>query len=96
MVVYPAPNDSQTTAFYLRFRVKDCPGIIATLARILAEKGISLDAVLQVPCETKDNLPFVITLEPSPERAVREAVEEMSGLDFLVEPPLALPMERGV
>lgn len=92
----PTPLDAQTTAYYLRFRVKDCPGIIATLARILAEKGISLDAVLQVPCETKDNLPFVITLEPSPEGAIREAVEEMSGLDFLVEPPLALPMERSV
>lgn len=92
----PAPLGAQAAAYYLRFRVKDCPGIIATLARILAEKGISLDAVLQVPCETKDNLPFVITLEPSPEKAVREAVEEMSGLDFLVEPPLVLPMERGV
>jgi homoserine dehydrogenase len=92
----PASLDEQSAAYYLRFRVKDRPGIIATLARILAEKGISLDAVLQVPCETKDNLPFVITLEPSPEKAVREAVAEMSGLEFLVEPPLALPMERGV
>jgi homoserine dehydrogenase len=92
----PVPLNSQVMAYYLRFRVKDRPGIIATLARILAEKGISLDAVLQLPCETKDNLPFVITVEPSPEGSIREAVAEMSSLEFLVEPPLALPMERGV
>jgi len=52
--------------------------------------------VLQLPCESKDNLPFVITTEPSPEQAVREAVERMSELSFLVEPPLALPMETAL
>lgn len=92
----PIPVSMQKRAFYLRFRVKDQPGIIAALAGILAEKHISLDAVLQLPCESKDNLPFVITTEPSPEQAVREAVERMSELSFLVEPPLALPMETAL
>jgi len=92
----PLPLDNVRTAFYLRFRVRDAPGIIATLSRILADKDISLDAVLQLPCETKDNLPFVITVEPSEERAIRDAVQEMAALDFQVEPPLALPMECGV
>jgi homoserine dehydrogenase len=83
----------QKRAYYLRFRVDDRPGILAALAGILANKHISLEAVLQQPSATKHNLPFVITLEPTTERAVREAVEEMSHLDFLCEPPLALPME---
>jgi len=86
----------QTRAWYLRFRVKDGPGIIATLATILAEKKISLDAVLQLPSESKSDLPFVITLEPTPERLVREAVSQMATLDFLTEPPLALPMETSL
>jgi hypothetical protein len=46
-----------------------------------------------VPSENKRDLPFVITLEPTTEQAVRQAVEEMSRLDFLLEPPLALPIE---
>ena len=83
----------QKRAYYLRFRVEDRPGIIAALAGILAQKRISLEAVLQVPCETKHDLPFVITVEPTTEQAVRDAVQEMSCLDFLLEPPLALPME---
>ena len=71
----------------------DGPGILAALAGILAEQNISLEAVLQLPCENKSNLPFVITVEPTYEHAVREAVHKMSSLDFLREPPLALPME---
>ncbi len=94
--ISPASLGDHRSAYYLRFRVKDQPGIIARLAGILSELGISLDAVLQVPCDTKDNLPFVITLEPSEEKAVRQAVQQMATLDFLVEPPLALPMEKGV
>lgn len=90
----PIPVSLQTTAFYLRFRVKDRPGIIAALSRILADKGISLDAVLQLPADNKDDLPFVITLESASEQAVAEARAQMRELDFLLEPPLALPMEK--
>ena len=79
--------------YYLRFRVDDRPGIIASLASILAKQRISLEAVLQEPCEAKHDLPFVITVEPTAEKAIREALKEMAGLDFLREPPLALPIE---
>jgi homoserine dehydrogenase len=89
----PIPVTRQKRAYYLRFRVTDRPGIISALAGILAAKHISLEAVLQLPCENKHDLPFAITLEPTTEEAVRQAVEEMSRLDFLLEPPLALPME---
>jgi len=92
----PIPVALQKRAYFLRFRVTDRPGIIAALAGILAEKRISLDAVLQLPCEDKHNLPFVITVEPTTEQSVREAVKQMSGLEFMVEPPLALPMETSL
>ncbi|MCS7314756.1 MAG: homoserine dehydrogenase [Bryobacterales bacterium] len=92
----PIPITEQKRAWYLRFRVDDRPGIIAALAGILAAKRISIEAVLQLPCEVKHDLPFVITLEPTTEQAVRQAVEEMARLDFLREPPLALPMEPGL
>jgi len=89
----PLSVTSEKCAYYLRFRVDDRPGIIAALAGILAEQRISLEAVLQLPSDTKRDLPFVITVEPTYEHAVREAVQKMSHLEFLREPPLALPME---
>src|SRR5579859_7206903 len=89
----PLSVTSEKCAYYLRFRVDDRPGIIASLAGILAEQHISLEAVLQLPSDTKRDLPFVITVEPTYEDAVHQAVEKMSHLEFLREPPLALPME---
>jgi homoserine dehydrogenase len=92
----PVSVTLQKRAYYLRFRVEDRPGILATLAGILASKHISLEAVLQEPCETKHDLPFVITVEPTSEQSVRDAVEEMASLEFLREAPLALPMETSL
>jgi homoserine dehydrogenase len=92
----PVSITRQKRAYYLRFRVEDRPGIIAKLAGILASKRISLEAVLQEPCTTKHDLPFVITVEETSEQSIREAVEEMSQLDFMREAPLALPMEVGL
>ena len=49
--------------------------------------------MLQLPSETKHDLPFVITVEPTYEQRCARPCEKMSHLDFLREPPLALPME---
>jgi homoserine dehydrogenase len=92
----PIPVTLQHSAYYLRFRVEDRPGIIAKLAGVLAGKGISLDAVLQIPAENWRDLPFVITVEPTSEQSIREALAEMSEHEFLVEPPLAMPMEKSL
>lgn len=92
----PLPIGRQQRPWYLRFRIKDRPGIIRDLSTILARQSISIDAVLQLPGQDKQNLPFVITLESSAESSVRAALEEMRVLDFMVEPPLAMPIERGL
>jgi homoserine dehydrogenase len=92
----PVSIEKQIRPHYLRFRVKDRPGIIAELGSILAAADISLDAVLQEPSYQKDDLPFVITLEPTPEGAVRQALKRMNELDFMVEPPVAMPLEAGL
>src|SRR6202012_5135021 len=52
----PIPITLQHRPYYLRFRVEDRSGIIAELAGILAVKHIGLEAVLQLPCDTKDDL----------------------------------------
>jgi homoserine dehydrogenase len=91
----PLPVTTFQSAYYLRFRVEDRPGIIASLAACLAKHQISIDAVLQLPAENWRDLPFVITTEPTTEQAVRLALKEIAEADFLTEPPLSMPMERG-
>jgi homoserine dehydrogenase len=92
----PIPITLNHTAYYLRFRVEDRPGIIAKLAAALANQQISIDAVLQVPASNWRDLPFVITVEPTSEQSIRNAIAEMSAMNFLLEPPLAMPMEESL
>ena len=80
------------SAYSLRFVVRDRSGIIADLARILADNGANIEAVFQEPWDDKDALPFVITLEPVAQSALDAALAKIRGLDFHVEPPLALPL----
>ncbi len=91
----PLPITEFESAYYVRFRVEDRPGIIATLAGILAKHKISLDAILQLPSENWRDLPFVLTTVPTREQAIREAITEMRTADFLLESPLAMPLEKG-
>ncbi len=63
---------------------------------MLARNEISIEAVLQIQTENWRDLPFVITVEPTTEAAIREAISEMSSDDYLVEPPLAMPMEKSL
>lgn len=91
----PTPITTQELAYYLRFRVEDKAGIIATLATILAKHNIGIDAVLQLPREDWRDLPFVITTEPAREQAIRDALVEIRDADFLVDAPFAMPMEKG-
>jgi homoserine dehydrogenase len=89
----PIPITLLKSGYYLRFRVEDRPGIIAKLATVLASNNISIEAVLQIQTENWRDLPFVITVEPTTEESIRVAIAEMSTHDYLVEPPLAMPME---
>jgi homoserine dehydrogenase len=81
-----------STRHYLRFKVKDRPGIIGTLADIFSRCGINIDSVLQKPGYLKSSLPFVITLEACQASLVEEALGQIAELDFLVQPCVHLPI----
>ena len=80
---------------YVRFTVRDRPGIIATVGAAFARHAINLEAVLQLPNHPKDRLPFVATLEACAESLVDRALTEISSLDWVVERPLSLPIFPG-
>ena len=88
----PTVSADFTTKHYLRFMVKDRPGIIASLATILSQCGINIDAVVQKPGCPKSHLPFLITLEESKASLVEQALRQINSLDFLVQPCLHLPI----
>jgi len=89
-----ASDEEFVAPFCLRFVVKDRPGILAAISRVLAEHGINIDAVFQAPWDDKDALPFVVTLEKVSKAKLDAACAVMRSFDFLRSAPLALPMTR--
>jgi homoserine dehydrogenase len=81
-----------TAPYYLRFVIKDRPGILAAVATVLSRYGISIDAVLQKPGYPHSALPFIITLETCTSAMLGRALQEINRLDFHVEPVLCLPI----
>src|SRR5579883_2966944 len=77
---------------YIRFIVKDRPGIIAQIAGALAEQEINIHAILQKPGYNKTNLPFVVIAEPCSGSALKCALEKIAHLDCLLEPTLDMPI----
>jgi homoserine dehydrogenase len=90
----PTISSDFETPWYLRFFVKDRPGIVARLAQIMAAHHLNIDSLLQKPGYDKAALPFVITLEPCRDALLHPALEQMSGLDFNIRPCLCLPILR--
>ena len=88
----PSISTDFETPWYLRFFVKDQPGIVARLAKILADHHLNIDSLLQKPGFQKASLPFVITLEPCRDSQLHPALEQMAGLDFAILPCLCLPI----
>jgi homoserine dehydrogenase len=93
-VTTPDISSDFETPWYLRFFVRDQPGIVARLAEILAAHHLNIDSLLQKPGFEKSALPFVITLEPCRDSQLHPALEEMGKLDFAVRPCLCLPILR--
>lgn len=93
-VATPAVSSDFETPWYLRFYVRDQPGIVARLAEIMAAHRLNIDSLLQKPGFDKASLPFVITLEPGRDSALHPALEKMAELDFSIRPCLCLPILR--
>jgi len=88
----PSVSADFTTRHYLRFTVKDRPGIIAALSGIFEKCGINIDSLLQKPGYLKSSLPFVVSLEACEASAVNKAMRQIAKLDFLVKPCMDLPI----
>ena len=58
----------------------------------LAKHGANIDCVLQHPGMKKQELSFVITLEPMADPEVSSAAADINRMDFMIGPVLALPI----
>ncbi len=82
-----ADPDALPSRFYLRMNVVEGPGMMAKIAGILGEQGISISAVMQH--ESQDRyVPVVILTHAAPCGAVRKAARRIEALDVIRNHPV--------
>ncbi len=75
------PMEEVETAYYLRLRVLDRPGVLADITRILADLAISIDAMLQKePGEGEEQVDIIMLTHRTVERNVNAAIARIEGL----------------
>jgi homoserine dehydrogenase len=79
---------------YLRFLVKDEPGVIAAVSETLAEAGVSIESFLQKPTEGAEGVPIVLTTHAVAESVLTAAVERIAGLPAVLDRPRLLRIAR--
>ncbi len=75
------PMDEVVTSYYLRMRVVDRPGVLADITRILADRGISIDAMVQKePSEGEEQVDIIMLTHETREKHINAAISAIENL----------------
>ncbi len=89
------PMGDVVTSYYLRMRVLDRPGVLADITRILADRDISIDAMIQKePSEGEDQTDIILLTHQSIERQVMDAIVKIESLGTVRGKVVRIRMEQ--
>jgi len=83
------------TAYYLRLRALDRPGVLADVTRICADLDISIDAIFQKEAaEGEDQVDVVILTHVTREKNIDEAIRRIEALPTIPVPVVRMRLEE--
>ncbi len=93
------PIDAVVTSFYLRLQVADQAGVLARITGILADNGISIDALLQRPsqhgpAEGAPRTDVIILTHDTVEGRMVTAIAQMQALPTVLAPIIRIRKEE--
>jgi homoserine dehydrogenase len=96
MVQFPWLTIEDTvTSYYFRMRVADRPGVLADIARILADHRISIDALFQrEPGEGENQTDIIMLTHDAVERDVVHAIRRIEALPTVLAPVIRIRQEE--
>jgi homoserine dehydrogenase len=81
-------------SYYLRLSVTDKPGVLAAVTSIFKQHGISLKSFLQHSHAPGETVQLVLTTHDTQEADMLAAIEAVSALDSMREPPYMIRIEN--
>jgi homoserine dehydrogenase len=84
------PISEAVCQYYFRFTALDKPGVLAAIAKILAEHQISIEAVIQKGREDGGGVPIVMMTHEAKEAEVQAALDEINGLEVISQPTMLI------
>jgi homoserine dehydrogenase len=89
------PMDEVRTAYYLRLRAFDRPGVLADITRILADSNISIDAMVQKePAEGEEQVDIILLTHITVEKNVNAAIAKIEALDTVAGKVMRIRLEE--
>ena len=89
------PMDEVRTAYYLRLRAFDRPGVLADITRILADSNISIDAMVQKePAEGEVQVNIILLTHITVEKNVNAAIAKIEALDTVAGKVMRIRLEE--
>ncbi|MRJ02628.1 MAG: homoserine dehydrogenase [Epsilonproteobacteria bacterium] len=86
--------DEIESKYYLRMVVEDRPGILAQIASIFGESGISIESMLQKGCREREGMAHLLfSTHRCLERDFQEALRALEGQSFVKERPVMIRIE---
>ena len=83
------------SAYYLRLRASDKPGVLAGVTKILADRNISIDAMLQKePADNETEADIVILTHVTQEKNMDAGIAEIEALPAIVGKLVKIRMEE--
>jgi homoserine dehydrogenase len=89
------PMEDVETAYYLRLRALDRPGVLADVTRVCADRAISIDAIFQKEAgEGEEQVDVVILTHVAKERDVNAAIRAIEALPTIPVPVVRIRLEE--
>jgi len=87
------PMSAIVAHYYIRFAVQDRPGVLAAIAGILGDNGISIQSVQQKDRKTNGWVPIVMLTHHAREANIQKALGEIGALEVVGPAPVLIRIE---
>lgn len=75
---------------YMRFIVRDRPGVLAEIATAMRDAGVSIASIIQRGANADGSVLVVVVTHHSSERAIVHTVETLAGSDSMLDKPMVM------